>query len=152
MVSKRGLGARGARSLAKIGTMRPAAARALRIVAALIVVLLGTFSIVAIVDEHSWPAAQIRAVAVLATTERTPVVRWAVAVVTAEPRVDEAVVGGAPATVVRPGEGRRWPAIVFVNGATRDGRHHPQVQRLARGLARAGFLAVVPDLPGLRAG
>jgi pimeloyl-ACP methyl ester carboxylesterase len=41
---------------------------------------------------------------------------------------------------------------VFVNGATRAGRHHPKVQRLARGLARAGFLVVVPDLPGLRLG
>jgi pimeloyl-ACP methyl ester carboxylesterase len=41
---------------------------------------------------------------------------------------------------------------VFVNGATRLGRHHPDVQRLARGLARAGFLVVVPDLPGLPGG
>ena len=65
----------------------------------------------------------------------------------------ETVVGGAPSTVARPGRGEGpWPAIVFVNGATRRGRHHPQVQRLARGLARAGFLVVVPDLPGLRLG
>jgi pimeloyl-ACP methyl ester carboxylesterase len=152
MASKRGLGARGSASLAKIETMRRTATRALQIVAALVVVVLGAGAIVAVVDEHSWPAAQLRTVAVLATTERTPVLRWAVAVVTPEPRVEETVVGGAPSTVVRPGSGQRWPAIVFVNGATRDGRHHPQVQRLARGLARAGFLAVVPDLPGLRAG
>jgi pimeloyl-ACP methyl ester carboxylesterase len=39
-----------------------------------------------------------------------------------------------------------------VNGATRRGRHHPNVQRLARGLARAGFLVAVPDLPGLPLG
>jgi pimeloyl-ACP methyl ester carboxylesterase len=39
-----------------------------------------------------------------------------------------------------------------VNGATRRGRHHPKVQRLAQGLARSGFLVVVPDLPGLRLG
>ena len=115
-------------------------------------VALGAAAIVAIVDERSWPAGQLQAVAVLATTEQTPFVRWLVAVVTPEPRVEETVVGGAPSTVVRPGSGRRWPAIVFVNGATRPGRHHPQVERLSLGLARAGFLVVVPDLPGLRSG
>jgi pimeloyl-ACP methyl ester carboxylesterase len=91
-------------------------------------------------------------VTVLATTERTPFLRWVVAVLSKEPRVEETVVAGARSTVVRPGGGTRWPAIVFVNGATREGRHHPQVQRLARGLARAGFLVVVPELPGLRLG
>ena len=44
------------------------------------------------------------------------------------------------------------PRVVFVNGATRERRHHPKVQRLTRGLARAGFLVVVPDLPGLALG
>jgi pimeloyl-ACP methyl ester carboxylesterase len=62
-------------------------------------------------------------------------------------------VAKAPSTLVRPGRGDGpWPAVVFVNGATREGRHHPKVQRLARGLARAGFLVVVPDLPGLALG
>jgi pimeloyl-ACP methyl ester carboxylesterase len=126
--------------------------RRLRLVAAAIVVTLGVSAIVAVVDERSWPAGQVAAVTVLATTERTPFLRWVVAVLSNEPRVEEAVVAGASSTVVRPGEGSRWPALVFVNGATRDGRHHPQVQRLARGLARAGFLVVVPELPGLRLG
>lgn len=62
------------------------------------------------------------------------------------------MVAGVPTTIVRPGEGRRWPALVFVNGATARGRHHPEVQRLARALGRAGFLVVVPDLPGLARG
>ena len=132
--------------------MRRTAAKALRIAAAAFVIALGAVAIVAIVDERSWPAGQVAAVTVLATTEHTPFLRWVVAVLSKEPRVEETVVAGAPSTVVRPGGGRRWPAIVFVNGATRDGRHHPQVQRLARGLARAGFLVVVPDLPGLRLG
>jgi pimeloyl-ACP methyl ester carboxylesterase len=57
-----------------------------------------------------------------------------------------------PATVARPSGSGPWPAIVFVNGATRRGRQHPDVQRLARGLARAGYLTVVPDLPGLPLG
>ncbi|HET7855229.1 MAG TPA: alpha/beta fold hydrolase [Gaiellaceae bacterium] len=126
--------------------------RKLRIAAATLVVFLGVLAIVAIV-ERDWTAAQLRAVAVLATTEDWPVLAWTVRAVTAEPRVTETVVGGAPSTVVRPGRGGGpWPTIVFVNGATRRGRHHPQVQRLARGLARAGFLVVVPDLPGLRLG
>ena len=126
--------------------------RRLRIAAATIVVLLGAVAIVAIV-ERDWTAAQLRAVAVLATTEDWPVLAWTVRVLTPEPHVTETVVGGAPSTIARPGSGDGpWPAIVFVNGATRRGRHHPQVQRLARGLARAGFLVVVPDLPGLRLG
>jgi pimeloyl-ACP methyl ester carboxylesterase len=128
------------------------AVRLLRLLAAAIVVALGAGAIVAVVDDDSWPAGQMQAVAVVASTQRLPVLRWVVAVVTAEPRVTETIVAGAPSTVVRPGEGGRWPAVVFVNGATRAGRHHPQVERLAQGLARAGFLVVVPDLPGLRAG
>jgi pimeloyl-ACP methyl ester carboxylesterase len=127
--------------------------RLLRLTAAALVVLAGALAVVTVVAKRSWPAVQVQAVAVLATTEKTPVLAWAVRAVTAEPRVEETVVGRAPSTVVRPGRGDGpWPAIVFVNGATRLGRHHPKVQRLARGLARAGFLVVVPDLPGLRLG
>lgn len=126
--------------------------RKLRIAAAVIVVLLGALAIVAVI-ERSWTAAQLRTVVVLSTTQELPVLAWTVRVVTHEPRVDESVVGGAPSTIVRPGDGEGpWPAIVFVNGATRRGRYHPTVQRLARGLARAGFIVVVPDLPGLRLG
>jgi pimeloyl-ACP methyl ester carboxylesterase len=128
-------------------------AKALEIVAALLVVAFCVIATIAEVDPRSWPAAQVQAVGVLSITERTPVLAWAVRIVTLEPRVEEAVVGGQPSTVVRPGGGGGpWPAIVFVNGATRAGREHPKVQRLARGLARAGFLVVVPDLPGLRLG
>jgi pimeloyl-ACP methyl ester carboxylesterase len=127
--------------------------RLLRLTAAALVVLAGVLAIMTLVAKHSWPAVQMQAITVLATTEETPVLAWTVRVVTAEPRVEETVVAGAPSTVVRPGRGDGpWPAIVFVNGATRAGRHHAKVQRLARGLARAGFLAVVPDLPGLPLG
>jgi pimeloyl-ACP methyl ester carboxylesterase len=128
-------------------------AKALGIVAALLVAALCFLGVVAKVDPRSWPAAQFDAVAVLSTTEQTPVLAWAVRLVTRTPRVEETRVAGQPSTVLRPGGGHGpWPAIVFVNGATRAGRHHPKVQRLARGLARAGFLVVVPDLPGLRLG
>src|SRR6266508_4078690 len=126
--------------------------RKLRLALAALVVVLGALAIVAVL-ERSWTAAQLRAVVVLSTTEQTPVLAWTVRVLTHEPRVEETTVGGAPSTVVRPGKGDGpWPAIVFVNGATRVGRRHEKVQRLAEGLARAGFLVVVPDLPGLPLG
>jgi pimeloyl-ACP methyl ester carboxylesterase len=118
----------------------------------ILVAVVGILAIVAIL-ERDWTIAQARAITVLSTTEQLPVLAWTVRAVTPEPRVEETVIGGAPSTLVRPGRGDGpWPAVVFVNGATRQGRHHPKVQRLAEGLARSGFLVVVPDLPGLRLG
>ena len=118
----------------------------------ILVAVLGILAIVAIL-ERDWTAAQLRAIAVLSTTEQLPALAWTTRAVTAEPRIEDAVVGGAASTVARPGRGDGpWPAVVFLNGATRRGRHHPKVQRLAEGLARSGFLVVVPDLPGLRLG
>jgi dienelactone hydrolase len=61
-------------------------------------------------------------------------------------------VAGAPATVARPGGEGPWPALVIVNGATPRGRFEPGLQRLVRGLARAGYVTVLPDLPGLAEG
>ena len=46
------------------------------------------------------------------------------------------------------GEGP-WPAIFVVNGTVPEGRELTGVRRLAEDFARAGYLAVVPDLPGL---
>jgi pimeloyl-ACP methyl ester carboxylesterase len=123
-----------------------------RVVAAIVAVL-ATAALVAGLAFRSWSRAQLDAVVALAITQRTPVLAPLVRLATDSPRVDETVVAGMPTTLARPGEGRGpWPAIVFVNGATRRGRFHPKVQRLARGLARAGFLVAVPDLPGLRLG
>ena len=45
-----------------------------------------------------------------------------------------------------------WPALVFVNGATPDGRAHPMVLRLSIALARTGHLVFIPDLPGIAGG
>ena len=101
---------------------------------------------------RSWVAAQARAVVVLSRTIETPLLTWAVGVVTAEPRVQETVVASVPATLARSGGDGPRPAVVFVNGATELGRRHSDVQRLARGLARAGYLVVVPDPPGLASG
>jgi dienelactone hydrolase len=96
--------------------------------------------------------AQIRAVVVLSTTLRTPVLSWTVRQLTDEPRVEEVQIAGSPATLARPGGKGPWPAIVFVNGATPLGRREQEVQDLARGLARAGYLVLVPDLSGLKEG
>jgi pimeloyl-ACP methyl ester carboxylesterase len=101
------------------------------------------------VGYRSWIGAQARAVVALSTTLETPLLTWAVTGLTDEPRVEDVVVVGVPATLARPGGDGPWPVFVFLNGATERGRAHPDVQRLARGLARAGFLVLVPDLPGL---
>jgi pimeloyl-ACP methyl ester carboxylesterase len=122
--------------------------RALKI----LVPVVGILAIVAIL-QRDWTGAQLRAIAVLSTTEQWPVLAWTTRAVTHEPRIEETAISGAPSTLARPGKGNGpWPAVVFVNGATRAGRHHEKVQRLANGLARAGFLVAVPDLPGLPLG
>lgn len=102
---------------------------------------------------HSWISAQVRAVGVLVTVLDVPLARHLVEAVTDEPRVTDMPVAGTPTTIVRPGGGDGpWPALVFVNGATRRGRHHPDVQRLARALARFGYVVLVPDVFGLTRG
>ncbi len=97
----------------------------------------------------SWIGAQARAVIVLSSVLEAPVLTPAIEVLTREPAVEDTVFAGRPALVMKPeGEGP-WPAVLFVNGTIAEGREYPEVQNLARGLARAGYLVVVPDLPGL---
>ena len=102
-----------------------------------------------VVAGWSWIDGQTRAVVVVSSVLETPVLTPAIEVVTEEPVVEDTVFAGRPALVAKPeGEGP-WPALLFVNGTIREGRNYPPVQNLARGLARAGYLVVVPDLPGL---
>jgi pimeloyl-ACP methyl ester carboxylesterase len=68
------------------------------------------------------------------------------------PVVTEATLAGTAGTIVRPGGPPPWPALVFVNGATPDGRAHPMVLRLSEALARSGRLVHIPDLPGIAGG
>jgi pimeloyl-ACP methyl ester carboxylesterase len=111
---------------------------------ALVVVVL-----VLVVTGWSWIDAQARAVVVVSSVLETPVLTPSVEAVTEEPVVEDTVFADRPALVAKPeGEGS-WPALLFVNGTIREGRNYPPVQNLARGLARAGYLVVVPDLPGL---
>lgn len=98
----------------------------------------------------SWIDAQARAVVVLSSVLETPVLTPVVGALTREPSVEDTVFDGEPSLVAKPAGEGPWPAFLFINGTTPEGRTLPEVRNLARGLARAGYLVVVPDLPGLR--
>jgi pimeloyl-ACP methyl ester carboxylesterase len=88
----------------------------------------------------------------LAVVLDVPLLSGAVGRLTAKPRSELVELDGVPVEVLHPrGEGP-WPAWLFVNGAHPERRREPVVTRLADGLARAGFLVLVPDLPGLGEG
>ncbi|HEU0303998.1 MAG TPA: CocE/NonD family hydrolase [Gaiellaceae bacterium] len=95
--------------------------------------------------------AQFDALAMLAATLVVPGSEF-VARRVRTPSLDEQEIAGVPTTVVRPSGRRPWPAVVFANGATREGRQHPLVRRLAWGFGWAGYLTYVPDLPGVADG
>lgn len=97
----------------------------------------------------SWVDAQARAVVVISTVLDAPVLTPATEAVSGEPRFGEETVAGNPALVVRPAGEGPWPAVFFVNGTVPEGRKLPEARRLAEGFARAGYLVVLPDLPGL---
>ncbi len=111
---------------------------------ALFAVLMGT-----LVVYWSWVDAQARAVVVISSVLEAPVLTPAVDAVSGEPRFEDVSVAGNPALVARPAGDGPWPAVFVVNGTVPEGRKLPEVRRLAEGFARAGYLVVVPDLPGL---
>jgi acetyl esterase/lipase len=67
-----------------------------------------------------------------------------------EPSV-RARVAGVDSLVATPRSGA-GPVIVYANAATPRGVDEPAVERLLGGLARAGFVAVAPELPCVRCG
>src|SRR5215210_5625323 len=97
----------------------------------------------------SWVDAQARAFVVISSVLDTPVLTPAVEVAGEESRFAQARVAGNPSLAVRPAGQGPWPAIFLVNGTVPEGRKLPAVRNLAEGFARAGYLVVVPDLPGL---
>ena len=97
----------------------------------------------------SWVDAQARALVVVSSVLQAPALEAATEAASGEPRFDDVPVAGNPTLVVRPAGEGPWPAVFVVNGTVPEGRRLPEVRRLAGGFARAGFLAVVPDLPGL---
>ncbi len=111
---------------------------------ALFAVLVGALAVY-----WSWVDAQARAAVVISSVSEAPVLTPAVDAVSGEPRFEDLPVAGNPALVARPAGEGPWPAIFVVNGTVPEGRELPAVRRLAEGLARAGYVAFVPDLPGL---
>jgi|SRR5215211_3257295 len=97
----------------------------------------------------SWVDAQARAVVVISSVLDAPVLTPAIEAAGGDPSFSQARVAGNPALVVRPAGEGPWPAIFLVNGTVPEGRKLPAVRNLAEGFARAGYLVVVPDLPGL---
>jgi pimeloyl-ACP methyl ester carboxylesterase len=118
---------------------------ALRLLAVALVVVAVMLAILG----WAWAPIQARAVVVLSSVLEPPVLEPALEDVTAEPRFEETVVAGNPTLIARPGGEGPWPALFFVNGMIPQGRKLPEVRHLAGGFARAGYLVVVPDLPGL---
>jgi putative flippase GtrA/pimeloyl-ACP methyl ester carboxylesterase len=88
----------------------------------------------------------------MASTARIPLLTRLVTALTDDPRVEAATVGGVRVTLVRPRADEARGTIIFLNGGTRLGCNHPAVQRLVRGMGRAGCLVVAPELPGLKDG
>ena len=96
--------------------------------------------------------ARRRSLVLLAVVLHPPVVAPVVKRLTRKPRVESLNVDGVAVEVLHPPGRGPWPAWLFINGAHPLRRREPVVWRLARGLARAGFLVVVPDIPGLGEG
>jgi acetyl esterase/lipase len=93
-----------------------------------------------------------RALLLLALVLDVPVARRLALRLTREPKVDQLDVDGVPVDVLRPPDEKPRPAWIFVNGAHPERRREPVVWRLANGLARAGYVVFVPDIPGLGEG
>ncbi len=91
----------------------------------------------------------VRAFVLASVVLDVPVLGRAVRAVTREPVVEQTELDGVPVEVVRPPGRGPWPAWLFVNGAHPERRREPVVIRLSHGLARAGYLVFVPDVPGL---
>lgn len=115
---------------------------------ALLVVLVGTLVAFA-VAYRSWVDAQARAIVVISSVLEAPVLTPTADAVSGEPSFKDVFVAGNPALVARPAGEGPWPAVFVVNGTVPEGRKLSEVRRLAEGFARAGYLVVVPDLPGL---
>src|SRR5919204_2919333 len=96
--------------------------------------------------------ARARSLILLSIVMDVPVLARTATALTRRPRVENLDVEGVPVEVTCPAGGGPWPAFVFVTGAHPLRRKEPVVQRVALGLARAGYVAVVPDLPGLGSG
>jgi pimeloyl-ACP methyl ester carboxylesterase len=94
-------------------------------------------------------AARARAAALIPIVMDLPGFARAARALTADPSTEQLEIEGVPVTVTRPAGAGPFPAWVFVTGAHPLRRREPVVQRLSEGLARSGYVTLVPDLPGL---
>ena len=94
-------------------------------------------------------SAWARTFVLLAVVLDVPLLGRLVRALTPDPRVESLVVDGTPVELVLPAGRGPWPAFHFVNGAHPERRQEPIVQRVTHGLARAGYVVALPDLPGL---
>lgn len=97
-------------------------------------------------------SAWARTFVLLAIVLDVPLLARLVRGLTPEPRVEMLDVDGVPTELVLPVGAGRCPGFHFVNGAHPERRQEPIVRRVAHGLARAGFVVALPDLPGLGEG
>jgi pimeloyl-ACP methyl ester carboxylesterase len=97
-------------------------------------------------------SAWVRTIILLAIVLDVPLLARLIRRLTPHPRVETLDVDGVPTEIVLPGGNGPWPAFHFVNGAHPERRREPIVQRVTHGLARAGFVVALPDLPGLGEG
>ena len=95
---------------------------------------------------------RLRALILIATVLDLRLVGRLVRRLTREPRSEAIEVDGVQVDIVRPGGEEPWPCWVFINWAHPERRREPVVTRLSNGLARAGFIVFIPDLPGLGEG
>jgi acetyl esterase/lipase len=90
-----------------------------------------------------------RTLVLLSVVLEIPLLARATRALTGTPTIESLVIDGVPVELVVPAGDGPWPAFHFMNGAHPERRREPIVQRVSNGLARAGFIVVVPDLPGL---
>lgn len=93
-----------------------------------------------------------RAAILLPVVLDLPLGRGLVTAATREPELETTSLGAVQVGIARPGTAAPWPTYLFLTGAHPLRRKEPVVDRLMSGLARAGYLAVTPDLPGLDRG
>ena len=93
-----------------------------------------------------------RAAVLISLVLEVPLLTRVATQMTGDPRIESLEIDGVPVELTRPRRGGPWPAWVFVTGAHPERRNEPVVQRLARALARSGYVCLVPDLPGLGEG
>src|SRR5437667_7367823 len=122
------------------GPERPKRFAALRRVLKLWLLMFLALAIFAGILYRTWVGTQVDAVVVFSAAAHVPVLTWGVEVLTSEPKVEDIRLAGSPTMLAHPPGKGPWPGVVFLNGATREGRFHPRVRAVARGLARAGFV------------